>query len=497
MNRDKYTKGKALRLLSSMVLLCGLFAAVTTVYAPGAASADVSRSGRQTGERGSAPTDAFAVTKAYVEQFYPLWLTYQQSRLAPHNQLIGPDKISAVYQGVVAINDDTLYASTPLDLTASCGPGCKVPEPAILTVPETEAGYSVLTLSPYGDIFDSLLPSKPSGTVTPQTVYALTPPGYSGDLPAGVTRINMPLSLMFLIYRIDKFSPSHVDQTQAATEFRAALQLQPLNGYLLNPSGGATNILPEFYFALPFKTIADGLIKTLPITYLRQLQTAVHSSNTPPLTPQEQALSAAFDKLFGARRNAASRAAFRAGARAAHAAILDDYLNNLGPNNWIHFTNIGDWKGNVLDRSAISEFIQYGNGISTAAYYHTFKDAHGSPLVGSSPHGYVLTFPPPPGGQPPAERFWSVTAYTPQAIELIPNAANKYLVASYTPGLVTNHDGSVSIYVSRTRPASVPEANWLPVSNRPFNLMLRVYGVQPGSSVADNTYVPPPVVKVP
>jgi len=57
-----------------------------------------------------------------------------------------------------------------------------------------------------------------------------------------------------------------------------------------------------------------------------------------------------------------------------------------------------------------------------------------------------------------------------------------------------NPDGSVSIYISQIKPAGVPEANWLPVSDRPFNLMLRVYGVEQGSSVANNTYIAPPVV---
>ena len=105
----------------------------------------------------------------------------------------------------------------------------------------------------------------------------------------------------------------------------------------------------------------------------------------------------------------------------------------------------------------------------------------------------MLTFP--PDGQPEARRFWSLTAYTPNSIELIPNAAHKYVVARYTPDLHENPDGSISIYVSQIKPEGVREANWLPVGRRPFNLMLRVYGVVPGSSVAENTYVAPPVVR--
>jgi hypothetical protein len=102
----------------------------------------------------------------------------------------------------------------------------------------------------------------------------------------------------------------------------------------------------------------------------------------------------------------------------------------------------------------------------------------------------VLTFA--KGQQPEAKRFWSLTAYTPEAIELVPNKADKYVVASYTPGLVAANDGSVTILISRTRPNDFPEANWLPVPRGPFNIMLRDYG--PEGSVLDGTYVPPPVV---
>jgi hypothetical protein len=161
---------------------------------------------------------------------------------------------------------------------------------------------------------------------------------------------------------------------------------------------------------------------------------------------------------------------------------------HTGPTDWIHFTNIGDWGDHVIERSSITEFLQYGNGIKTAAYYHAFNNASGRPLDGSNLRGYVLTFR--ADQLPEASRFWSLTAYTPKAIELIHNRADKYVVASYTPGLQYNSDdGSLSIYMAMLPPRGVPTANWLPISPRPFNVMLRVYG--PEGKVKDNTYVPP------
>lgn len=466
----------------SMKLRASLLLAVLAYAAPATAGDDEAADSQNVKSSG-----AIATTQAYVEQYYPLWFTHHQSRLIPNNQLVGPDRISAIYHAVVAINDDTLYASTAVNFSSG---------PVILSVPETAGCYSVLVLDAYGNVLETGVPSQPPGTTFPARVYGLVPQNYDGPLPSGVIPVPLPYDLQFLIFRADKYTPDNVNQVRQAEEFRRGLKLQPLSDYLTDPSGGAARILPEIGSAIPFRTISDALIRLDPVRFLEELQVAVHSGIAPPLTADEQELSDAFDAVFGTGGSSLTpqtRIAVRIGAQAAHEAILDNYLSSRGPNNWIHFTNMGKWGDAVLDRASITAFIQYGNDISAAAYYHAFRDQTGQPLVGTTRGGYVLTFP--PGGQPDAERFWSLTAYTPNAIELIPNLAHKYVVARYTPGLYTNPDGSVSIYVSQVKPEGVPEANWLPVSRRPFNLMLRVYGVIPGSSVADDTYVVPPVVK--
>ena len=209
------------------------------------------------------------------------------------------------------------------------------------------------------------------------------------------------------------------------------------------------------------------------------------------MTPFEQSLSSYFDALFGS--GVGQRPDFGAGAQFAHKLIVNRYLTHTGPTNWTHFNNIGCWNGGtqIVDRSAITEFCQYCNSISTAAYYHAFKDDAGQWLTGSNPGGYVLTFS--PEQLPQASRFWSLTAYTPRAVELIPNPEQKYVVAGYTPGLQYNSDGSLSIYISTVLPPGVPSANWLPVSPRRFNVALRIYGTEPGVE----TYVPPGIHAAP
>lgn len=466
-------------------LICG-FAGVLAVLAGASTGVgqplpSVQEALKKQGRHLQAP--AYLTTVQYVIQFYPLWFTYYQSQIGSVNRLIGPDKISPIYKSVVAINNDTLYASTFVNVAA---------QPVVLTIPSTTATYSVLTLDPYGNIFDSGIPPMTPGK------YGLAGPDYTGTLPPGVKPIELPLNFQMLIFRADKYSASNADETEAADQFRRSITMQSLCNYLDQPcpdgepngrSGDATLILPEAVFGLPFKRTADFLARRAPIAFLRQLQVAVASSNTPPLTPAEKVLSDSFNTLFQGGHPGVNGFAFRAGTRAAHQMIVDNYLSHTNQTNWINFTNIGKWGDEVLDRASITEFIQYGNGFDTAAYFHAFEDGRGNPLNGARRAGYVLTFP--KGQIPEANRFWSVTAYTPVDIELVPNSLGKYLVASYTPGLQFNQDGSLSIYMSRSRPGGVPVANWLPVPDGPFNIMIRVYG--PAGSVATGTYIPPAI----
>jgi hypothetical protein len=421
--------------------------------------------------------DPYQTAYTYLVTFYPRWFTWQQGSGGPCNTLLGPNRVSPLYHVVVAINDDTLYASTFLGLAD---------EPVIVTIPPTPDIYSVLHLDQYG----ALVPNGMSGTNT-AGVYGLVGPEWVGTLPDGVIRVDVPYNYSALLFRADKYAPDGHNMRVAAEKFRRNLRAQGLSAYLQHPHKGATDIEPERNFAFPFKTFADGLIATDTIEFLRQTREAVASPTTQPLTPDEQTLSETFDALFA---DLQTHPQLAAGAKAGHEAIITNYLlHTIAGSTWITFGDIANWDLSTfqgyLNRSSITEFCQYCNNHNAAAYFHTFYDATGEPLDGSA-QSYVLTFE--QDQQPEASRFWSLTAYTPEAIELVPNQAHKYVVASYTPGLVTAKDGSVRIVMSTTPPADKKhQPNWLPIPRGPFNLMLRVYG--PEGSVLDGTYVPPPV----
>jgi hypothetical protein len=320
--------------------------------------------------------------------------------------------------------------------------------------------------------------------------------------------VPLPWEYPTIIVRTDKYHSfegpaDYVNQISQAYQFRSTLQLQTLAEWSLCPDGGQTVIHTEFpLFAAPFKTDADEKIARHPIAFLLELQNIVNNSGRTPPNTCAQALAAQFDALFGAG-NWNDHSAFGRGAQAAYNEIVNNYVNGhqVG-NNWTHFTNIGNWDpdnisiSNAIDRSSITEFCQFCNDINSAGYYHAFNDGQGHALKGDK-RGYVLTFPPAAlGGYPGPEttRFWSLTAYTPDAIELIPNSINTYEVASYS-GAHLNPDGSLSIYMATELPDGVPVENWLPVHKAPFNVVLRDYGPPTPGSVVCNTFTPPPIQK--
>ncbi|APR81011.1 putative exported protein [Minicystis rosea] len=437
-------------------------------------------------------SDAYDVAYEYTLRFYPRWFSWVQFNLssenserdgtAMSNRLTGPDGMGPEYKIVVAINDDTIYAEAFLDVSN---------EPVILRIPSYENSYSILQLDVYGNVLSTPLSQNPpsqGGT------YAFVKNGYQGQLPREAIRVEMPYSFTSIAIRIDKYSSSGADLISVAGDFRSHLIMVPLSKY--NPDDietGRTLVMPLFFFAASVKMMADQGIAAAPQAFLTTLAKAMASPTTQPLTADDSALIDRFNALFFEAKSTTgtdsrSMRDIIAGAQAAHAALVNRWQSNLGPTNWIHFDNIGQWGTNYLDRAALTEYIQCGNGPSSAYYADAFVDDSGLPLDGAS-FAYTIQFT--KDQIPEAKRFWSVTAYTPGAIELVPNSADKYVVASYTPGLVTASDGSITIYVQADAPTTVGNANWLPVPKGPFSLLLRIYG--PEGSAADGSYVPPKI----
>jgi hypothetical protein len=437
--------------------------------------------------------EGYRVAYDYTVRFYPRYFTWTQFQINSENslrqgageqianRLTGPLGMGPEYKVVVAINDDTIYAEAFLDVSTG---------PVILTIPAYPNKYSILQLDVYGNIFSTALSSNPP---TGGGVYAFVAGDYSGTLPENATRVELPYPVTTIAIRIDKHSPSGENLVAAANEFRSSLSLQTLDNY--DPSGksGRTLVLPLFFFGPSVKLMADEGIAKAPEAFLATVQEAMASPMTQPITDDDRALMQRFDAAFAEAREMVDRdsgplADIIRGAQAAWSALINRWQSHRGSTNWIHFDNIGHWGTNYLDRAALTEYIQVGNDRTAAYYANAFVDASGLPLDGGS-FAYTIEFA--KDQLPEYQRFWSLTAYTPEAIELVPNSLDKYVVASYTPGLVTADDGSVTIYVQADPPKRWSSANWLPVPKGPFSLLFRVYG--PEGSALEGTYVPPKI----
>jgi hypothetical protein len=404
------------------------------------------------------------------------------------NKLIGPESpMNPDYKAVVAINVDTLYTSATVNLTT---------EPQILTLPRYDYSYSILQVDVFGNVLSTGLTSNSTGGT-----YALVGPDYTGTLPDAVTRINVPQNWTQLAIRTSLYTlngTSYIDTQSNAAVFRASTRLQSLSEWMVSPnSGGETQILPiQGNFSVPTKTVVDALAQKDPKAFLDLLKPGMESPSTTPLSEDDKILIENFRIRFDAATLAArsgsneSLSDLYAGVRAAHDAVVANWHFNTVGNNWIHFNNMGAWGAAYLDRASGNLYIQYCNNLAAAYYAQSFLDERSETLTGAGNNIYSIRF---TADQiPETGRFWSITAYTGDAIELVPNAADKYAVASYTPGLVTNSDGSITITLKTigSNETSVP-ANVLPIPAGRFSVMLRVYA--PIGATSNGTYVPPAV----
>ena len=125
--------------------------------------------------------------------------------------------------------------------------------------------------------------------------------------------------------------------------------------------------------------------------------------------------------------------------------------------------------------------------LGTAQFYlMENKDKDGSPFDGGN--SYRLTVP----ANAPVGQYWSVTAYDRETHALIKNM-QKASVASISPGVQKNTDGSVNVYFGPNTPVG-KESNWVPTNpNGKFELLFRLY--RPEKSLFDKTWKLPDAEK--
>ena len=376
------------------------------------------------------------------------------------------------FTDVVSPNADTLYSIVLLDLSRG---------PMVLSLPEMDQRYYVMQfMDAWTNVFVSL-GSRTTGNRPGQ--FLITGPDWSGQIPSGMTQVQVPTNMVWAIGRTqtnskvdypavhaiqDSYTIKPLTETSAAKEQPAASKLSPLeqveqmapadffarfNQLMVNnpPAPADKGFLAE----LAVFGIAPGKafdLNSLPVQVGKAL---VQGANV-TLTQLQNTYNTAFGKTV---------------------------------NGWsIMPDNIGNYGTDYMFRAFVARFGLGANLREDAVYPSIRHDALNQPLNGGQ--RYVIRFA--AGQLPPVKGFWSITLYN-DAQRFVENPINRHAIGDRDK-LVHDPDGGLTLYVQHSSPSAEKQANWLPAPVGNFNLIMRLYW--PEQAILDNTWPIPALQEV-
>jgi hypothetical protein len=383
----------------------------------------------------------------------------------------------ADFKTVVRPNFDTLYSSAWLDLTGG---------PVVVSAGADPDGryYELPMYDMWTDAF-AVPGQRTTGTAAGD--WAVIPPGWQGDVPDSVGRIDAPTPYVWIIGRTQTNGPADYPAVHKIQDTFSVTPLSHWGGEA--PPVAAVND-PGIDMATPpldqvnSMTAEDFFNHALGLTKLHPPHLTDWS-----LVAQMRRLGleagARFADLDPAVRNALQEVP-AAGLQALQQAILG--LAKV-VNGWqMNIDTMGVY-GNFYVKRAVVTMIGLGaNSAEDAVYPILMADADGRPLTGDN--DYVLHFD--RDTLPPVNAFWSVTMYDAQGFQAA-NSLNRFAIGDRDP-LQYNADGSVDLYLQHTSPGPDKEANWLPAPDGPLGVTMRLYS--PQAPVLNGTWAPPPVRRV-
>lgn len=368
-------------------------------------------------------------------------------------------------------NIDTLYGLGWLDLSNG---------PVLMQVPAMGERYWTVQATDAAlncaEYVGRRMRSKPG-------LYAYCHSGWSGKLPPGVHRIDVPTHTVFIQLRT-VVDPGVAGDIEAVAALNARIRFEPLN--------------PGPVLAAPVHTPPRDPKNTAPhfhsLDFFALLNEAVTRDN---VVPGEEAVAAQFAALgIGpgqrfdlARLNAAQQRGLQAGLEAAFARMagyLAQGAEQIG--GWSFLFNLGRYGHDFLARAVTACYGYGANEPVEATYPFTVLDAERRPLDGANRYRIRIAA----DRLPPVDAFWSITMYSRPENQLVDNPIDRYNIGSATPGLVWGADGSLEIAVQHAAPAA--GTNWLPAPAGPFWMILRMY--QPRPQVLTRQYAPPAVERL-
>jgi hypothetical protein len=384
----------------------------------------------------------------------------------------------ASFKDVTAPNADTLYSTAWLDLAK---------EPYVVSLPDEGDRYFLIPmLDAWTTVFQ--VPGKRTTGDKAQT-YAITGPGWKGELPKGVTEYKSPTSLVWIIGR------TYCTGTPADYKAVHALQdkysLVPLSAYGKPYTPAKGKVDPS----IDMKTPVRDQVNKLDAGAYFKLMAALMKDNPP--TKEDAPMVAKMAKTglvpgqgFDIGKLDPAVAKGLQGVPKAGIERIMAHFKSAGTNvnGWQVLTKTGIYGTDYVNRALVTAIGLGANRPQDAVYPTSEADADGKPYSGANK--YVMHFD--KGQAPPADGFWSLTMYNAEYF-FVNNKLNKYTVSPRN-ALKYNADGSLDIYIQNESPGTDKEANWLPAPKDKFVLMMRLYWPkEKDPSILNGTWKPPAV----
>jgi hypothetical protein len=385
---------------------------------------------------------------------------------------------AADFKVVVRPNFDTLYSSAFLDMTK---------EPVVVSAPDTGGRYYLLPmLDMWSDVFAS--PGwRTTGTHAGN--FLITPPGWQGSVPAGMTRIDAPTPWVWIIGRTKTDGPSDYD---AVHKIQDGYKITPLSQWGKSVVPPPATIDPSVDMKTPPKVQVDKMPADKFFTYAAEiLKVNPPHITDQPMIAQLKKIGIEVGKTFDWSKADPVIQKALASAPAEAQQLMAWKLPTLArvANGWSMNTDTMGVYGNYyLKRAIITQWGLGANLPEDAIYPTNLGDETGKPLDGANK--YTLHFE--KGATPPADAFWSVTLYDDEGFQ-VANPLNRFNLSSWMP-VKYNADGSLDLYFQNASPGADKEANWLPAPKGAFNLLMRLYA--PRSEALTGKWNPPPVTRV-
>jgi hypothetical protein len=386
----------------------------------------------------------------------------------------------ASFRDVTAPNADTLYTQAFFDVGK---------EPWVLSIPDMNGRYALLPmLDGWTDVFQ--VPGKRTTGGKAQK-YAITGPGWSGTLPAGVTEYKSPTAMVWILGRI--YCTGTPDDYAKVHALQDKFSVVPLSSYgkPYTPAPGAVDA--NFDMKTGIRDQVDAMSVNDYFNYLaRLMKTNPPAAADAPIVEKMKAIGLDPGKDFDpSKLGAFDKEVIKTVPKVAQVKIMEYFKQAAEPvNGWTYMIkNIGQYGTDYIQRALVTAIGLGANRPQDAIYPTSQKDAAGSEYDGASKK-YVMHFD--KGQTPPVNGFWSLTMYDKDYF-FVPNPLNRYTLSERNK-FITNPDGSIDLYLQADSPGKAKEANWLPAPKGKFIPMLRLYWPKETSpSIIDGTWKPPAI----